>query len=264
MVKKERNIRNRLKNRPILTKIYKYIKFLIYFIFLKPVFFLQKKARKVGLSKKYADLKKFKDIHKDQRCFILATGPSFIEEDFIKLKGEYTFGVNAICMLFKKLQLRTTYMVVTDPKAYAKLYDQLPKNKSVFTAKKSEIHQTIPLEISNSYMIDDIPRNLSDNISVCCYNGNSVVYIAIQIAIYMGFKDIYLLGVDCNYSKDANQWYAVDHGIRDINNDTAGIRMIKDFKVAEREAGKLGVNIYNASRGGMLEVFPRVDLDSIL
>lgn len=40
--------------------------------------------------------------------------------------------------------------------------------------------------------------------------------------------------------------------------------MISDYQCAKIEADRLGVKIYNATRGGMLEVFERVDLDEIL
>ena len=40
--------------------------------------------------------------------------------------------------------------------------------------------------------------------------------------------------------------------------------MIECFKVAKQYADKHAVNIYNATRGGMLEVFPRVDFNQVI
>lgn len=87
---------------------------------------------------------------------------------------------------------------------------------------------------------------------------------AIQFAFYCGVDEIYLLGVDCNYTTE--KLYAVDHGIRDSEKYRAqtGRLMIEDFKVIKKYADSIGVKIYNATAGGMLEVFERVNLDDVI
>jgi hypothetical protein len=108
----------------------------------------------------------------------------------------------------------------------------------------------------------------SSDFSKVVYDYHSVVFLAIQFAIYAGFSEIYLLGVDCNY--DTKNLYAstVDHGIRQdreyIKNN--GLVMINDFSLLKKhiEEKKIPVSIYNASSGGMLNVFKRVSLEKIL
>lgn len=39
--------------------------------------------------------------------------------------------------------------------------------------------------------------------------------------------------------------------------------MITGYRFMERETKKRGIHIFNASRGGMLEEFDRVDFDSL-
>lgn len=41
----------------------------------------------------------------------------------------------------------------------------------------------------------------SDDMSVCAYDGFTVTNMAIQLAIYMGFSKIYIIGADCDYSQ---------------------------------------------------------------
>ena len=53
-------------------------------------------------NQKYNSLKMYKDIHKGERCFIIATGPSLTMEDLEALKSEYTFGMNSICIFVNK------------------------------------------------------------------------------------------------------------------------------------------------------------------
>ena len=98
-----------------------------------------------------------------------------------------------------------------------------------------------------------------------------MTYGAIQLAVYMGFTEIYLLGVDFNYS------VTIDHegnimkhkGVKDYfsndNNENLILPNLEysllGFKAAEKFANENGLKIYNATRGGKLEVFERIELD---
>lgn len=244
------------------------------FIFLV-VFYPNLKAREIfrkyGFGKTAYYVMKFKNIHIGKRCFIIGTGPSLTEDDINKLKNEYTFGVNALCLLFKKLKWQTNYFVISDKKAYKNLCNKLPnedtKNIFITSLKKGEVkdaHTHIPINPVNNFLTNNKHKKFSNNIHVCCYDANTVVYNTLQIAVYMGFKEIYLVGVDCNYSDDSQKRYSIDHQINNPYYKSAGKNMVEDFLVAKKYADKFGIKIYNATRGGMLEVFERVDLDEIL
>ena len=73
------------------------------------------------MSNRYADLSKFKDIHKGERCFIVLTGPSLTLEDVEMLKDETTFAVNSCFKLFSKTSWRPSYYVLTDVLIYKKM-----------------------------------------------------------------------------------------------------------------------------------------------
>jgi hypothetical protein len=79
----------------------------------------------------------------------------------------------------------------------------------------------------------------------------------------MGFKEIYLLGADCHYASDMKHHFK-DYGHIDRSFATAGEKMMSAYKVAKQHAKKHQINIFNATRGGMLEVFERVDLDAVV
>jgi hypothetical protein len=113
-----------------------------------------------------------------------------------------------------------------------------------------------------------------------CYAGFSVTYCMLQWAAYMGFKEIFLLGIDhSNYRTDMKDMvngndtthfskdYSVtgllkyhDH-IADINLLLAG--STKAYECAETYTRRHGIRIYNATRGGELEFFERVDFDTL-
>lgn len=222
---------------------------------------------KLGVIKKYRYLEKYKDINKGKRCFIIGTGPSLTIEDYNLLKDEITFGVNALCLWFEKNYI-TNYFFISDKYAYEKLKDKIPDKTfmSSYVNKKTNFKNPKLQEINvcrYNFFMNYCPK-ISKDISICSYDFNSVVFMAIQFAIYTGIKEIYLLGIDCNYTD--RKVYAVDHGIRHRQKymEDAGKQMIQNFIKLRVFCEKNNIKIYNASRGGKLDVFERVNLDELL
>jgi len=123
----------------------------------------------------------------------------------------------------------------------------------------------------NAYVRSFLPEKFkqvrfSEDLSKMAYPGTSVVHFLMQIIFYMGFEEIYLLGTDCNYNGQVKHSKLVTYRNSDqIGNSPKDIYMglIKDYELANKIAKDRGIRIYNATRGGMLEVFPRVKLEEI-
>jgi hypothetical protein len=250
--------------------MYLKIRCYIYFLLFYPITKVREILRKNNHDKSFDYIKKIHNRHYGKRCFIIGTGPSLRTEDINKLKTEYTFGVNAVCLLFAELKWKTTYFVISDDKAYKRLNSELPKEdtKNIFiSSRKRETinadYTLIPKNVRNSFLTTNKYKKFSNDIHANCFDATTVVFNTMQIAVYMGFKEICLLGVDCTYD-NTNKQYSVDHGIRNPYYKSAGRQMIEDFKVAKRFTDQFGIKVYNATRGGMLEVFERVDLDEYL
>lgn len=267
------NLQRFFEHSKLSLKVYLELKKCYYYIAVFPISQIKKLARQSGHSKRFKRITRLKDIHKKERCFIIGTAGSLNKEDLLKLSDEYTFGVNALCLWFKEFDVLTNYFVMSDPVVYEKLQDDIPDSKKCKVFISEGIRQNnqrrssqvvFPVDFHNVYMTKQKRKKFTNRVDLASYDGSTVVLHAIQLAVYLGFKEIYLLGVDCNYAKDAKSWYAIDHGIRDKSSDTAGYRMIRDFERIKDYTDQWGVEIYNASRGGMLEVFPRVDLDDVI
>lgn len=227
-------------------------------------------------------LRQFKDIHKGKRCFIVATGPSLTIEDVEKLKGEICWTCNSGIKLFDKTDWRPDYYAISDGTVFRRIEQGLNPSdfKAAFYNHKDIIWQgenVYPLPMWVSLVMDSEIRNviphswrkkrMSLDIDKKVFMGGNVTNVILQICFYMGFNEIYLLGCDCNY-KGASAHSGLT-GYEDDNNhfeeaDYIGWSMIKDHECAKRAAEKIGVKIYNATRGGMLEVYPRVNLDEVL
>ncbi|WP_160722235.1 6-hydroxymethylpterin diphosphokinase MptE-like protein [Bacillus sp. USDA818B3_A] len=223
----------------------------------------------------YEKLKMLKNIHTGERCFIVATGPSLTIEDLEKLKNEITISMNSICLAFNETSWRPTYYGIQDERVYSKLREQIEQleveckfisdtilNKERINLSKCDY--IFPLDmLHHNYNPSKLTTKFSKDPYKAIYSGFTVTYSLIQMAVYMGFKEIYLLGADCNYSSDMKHHFK-EHGIVDSSFLLAGERMVSSYKVAKEYADRHHIKIYNATRGGMLEVFERVDLDKVL
>lgn len=232
--------------------------------------------RAIGMKQnKYAKLKALKDKYKGERCFIIATGPSLTMEDLEALRNEYTFGMNSLAMLYEKTDWRATYMGIQDQRVYDKvktyLEDYCEGNvliSSYICREKDKEKKWIVFPYNGKYhAYDEIAKNhfwskFSGNCYRMTYDGYTITYSLIELACYMGFKEIYLLGADCNFEPDKKMHF-IEHGVRDSSYEFTQKRLISGYYVAKEYADKHGIAIYNATRGGKLEVFPRVDFDKI-
>ena len=125
--------------------------------------------------------------------------------------------------------------------------------------------------------------HFSDDISRCVYDGGTVTYFSIQCAAYMGFRQIILLGVDHSFAKEQTkdgkitvndsvknhfQNYQTDDFWGSGQKDEEAVVFPVDFATeafaeAKRYADAHGIEILNATRGGKLEVFRRVNFDEL-
>lgn len=241
-------------------------------------FILRKVARILYISRgnPYRKLKTLKNKHQNERCFIVATGPSLKIEDLEKLQNETTISMNSICLAFGKTDWRPTYYGIQDMDVYLRMKEHIEglNVKGKFIA--DYVQKRYNFEILKDHYIFAInelhhflPNNknyntkFSKNIYSQVYSGNTITYSLLQIAVYMGFKEIYLLGADCHYSKDLNHHF-INYDSVDPDFAMAGEMMTAAYKTAKKYADKHNIKIYNATRGGKLEVFDRVDLDEVL
>lgn len=219
----------------------------------------------------YLRLKEFKGTHEGKRCFIVGTGPSLTMEDLQLIKNEYSFSVNSIVLSFPDTDWRPTYYAIQDRFGYEKLKDAIRKAKMPYVFNGiSDIRMTprmdidyIPFPLNLLDHGKRIPNHItkfSSDAFKCVYAGHSITYSAIELAVYMGFKEIILLGVDCDYSKSINHIKA--YSVQDDVN--AAYLMRESYKVARKYADKHGIKILNATRNAKLDVFERVSLEQVL
>ena len=221
-----------------------------------------------------------KDIHKGKRAFIIGNGPSLRQTDLSKLRNEFTFGMNRIYLLFPELGFHTTYFVSINDLVIEQFKDEiLAQPMPKFLAWRSHRHFSSQLPITQLptflYTSYTSPR-FSTDIRGRVWEGATVTNVALQIAFHMGFEKVILIGVDHNFTSkgDANKT-VVSEGddpnhfapnyfgkgakwqLPDLDTSEIGYAMARE---AYRKAGR---EVIDATVGGKLTIFPKVDYNSL-
>jgi hypothetical protein len=221
------------------------------------------------------DLKQFENCNQGKRAFIVALGPSITIRDLEKLEQQHelTISMNSIYYMLDKTTWRPDYYVISDGtgiRDYEKdlkegLTKYLEKSEKFFSDNYLKFWDTAHdgtyhcfHQIQNIYDIE-----FTSDFSEKVYAGATVVYACIQLAVYMGIKNIYLLGCDFSFSNNLKGAENHCYGRESVfyNFDFEGT--LRGYECAKKYADEHGIKIYNATRGGKLEVFERVDFDSL-
>lgn len=234
------------------------------------------------LSRKIEDyrnlkIEKFRNSHYGERCFIVATGPSLKMEDLAILKESKSISIsmNRVYKAFDSTDWRPDYYMVADWRCIEESGQEILgldiKNKFISDVYPPFWKQSIPDNVYQYHChflagTEKMP-SFSEDFTYGAYSYATVTYDCIQLAVYMGFKEIYLLGVDFSFSEDYKN--AGNHFVSNYYaQDSKASYFLKEeslaaYRAAKQYADKHGIKIYNATRGGKLEVFERVDFDSL-
>ena len=214
-------------------------------------------------------MENFKNLYNERRCFLIATGPSLVmgDLDLLKRHNEVCISVNGIFKAFDKTKWRPDYYVVSDADFASKNRKIIDSLNISYKLVSDQCVEFWKYEHDNNVIVyhhnaSDCCYDFSEDISRVSYAGYTITYICMQIAVYMGFKEIYLLGVDCNYSRGSQNNHFMKEDKPDNMNHNED-KMLLAYQSARQYADEHDIKIYNATRGGMLEVFERVDFDRL-
>lgn len=226
----------------------------------------------------YIELLKLKNKHKNKRAFIIANGPSLKPRDLDLLKNEITLASNKIYLAFEQTNWRPSYYFVTDGLVYTQNYkkiDQLRLNKffsSHMISLKKKMKDSTYFSLSYQQ-----PAQFKTNPIFGIYSGSTVTYVMLEFAIYMGIKEIYLIGLDFNFelpnnvsSKELICEGEMNHfhkGYRKIGEKWTkpNLQLQRDaFLKAKDYCKKNNIKIYNVSKNTKLDVFESIDFEKII
>ncbi|MCK9627018.1 MAG: DUF115 domain-containing protein [Bacteroidales bacterium] len=223
---------------------------------------------------RFKKLLSYKDKYYGKRCFVACTGPSLTIADLELLNNEYVFGMNSICMIHNQTDWIPDFLGFQDASVFDKIkYDLLSANNGLvfapysFKKRVGNRQDWVYFHMCDYYHYYEANRcrnfvYFSDNPYIRVYDGYTITYSILQLAFYMGFKEIYLIGADCNYLGEKRHF--IEHGIPGTPIERVKPRLTMAYTKAKMYADRHDIKIVNVTRGGCLEVFPRETLESVL
>ncbi|OJY28917.1 MAG: hypothetical protein BGP11_19285 [Rhodobacterales bacterium 65-51] len=232
----------------------------------------------------------FYNRFKGKRCFIIGNGPSLNQHDLSLLKNEYTFAVNSFYYKTRETGFAPTFFVVEDSSVIKENQEEIVNFETPFKFFPT-IYQSLHPKKPGTYFFPlnrgfydkfspnyAIPR-FSTDVSKVAYCGQSVTYVNLQLAYYMGFTEVYLIGMDFNYvipdshsrngdvltsdTDDPNHFHKDYFGKGKTWKDPKLDRVLMNYKMAKLVYECAGRQIFNATKGGHLEEFERVNYDGL-
>jgi hypothetical protein len=221
-------------------------------------------------------LDSLKNAHQGKRCFILGNGPSLRQTDLTRLRVEFTFGLNRIYLLFPELGFTTSYLVTVNQL----VIDQCaPELASISTTKffPWTSRKVFPKASDIVYIRNYCARpKFTNDVRRPLWAGTTVTYVAMQLAYHMGFEEVILIGVDHSFTTQGKPHTAVVSEGDDPNHFSSNyfgrgfkwqLPDLETSEVAYRMARTAfesnGRKIVDATIGGKLTVFPKVDYTSL-
>lgn len=159
------------------------------------------------------NIKDLYNIEKGADIFILANGPSILLEDLNKLKNKVVIGMNASTILERKFNFYTKYYVcsdtrfITHPEKSRYAIEDLNLSTLRILRKELEVYDTYTRKDLTFYVKALQRDGFSTDLNVGYYYGCTTTMLAIQLAYFLGAKNIYLLGVDLRYSLSQPRFY---------------------------------------------------------
>ena len=247
------------------------------------------KAKRLTAPKDEENDRRFAGVkgkYSGKRLFILGNGPSLNLMPLYLLKDEYTMCFNRFPLMCERVNWMPNFYAVTDDLLLRDMGEEI--NKTTEEVDYSFFPDLHPSNLNVKKVIKQRDNVLwlhvdkpefSDHLPACGIN-KTVVNAGIQIAAWMGFSEIYLLGVDMTFGDqkikkgNSRNWQSQGddpnhfdpryfNSGRKFHNPMVG-EMLEKFEQCRDFFEPRGVKIYNAGYGGKLEVFPRVVFDDIL
>lgn len=247
---------------------------------------------------------KFKDKFLGKRCFVLGTGPSLKKQNLKLLENEVIFTVNQFMRLDQFKYIHTDFHVWNDSAYFDFNKDEeqlqekvdliklvgkhavsfFPYNKAYHFVRDNKLNEELCVNYYHEDVKVPLEKEYLDPTSLMPEVGTAVLS-AVNIAFYMGFSEIYLLGCDCtdiltviaakneeiasvHYAYDENE--SVKNQVKNMLTNRPleiiyGLQRTKfmAFRRLKEICDESAVKIYNCTEGGLLEGIPRKKFESL-
>jgi hypothetical protein len=221
-------------------------------------------------------LRPMHNMYQGKRCFVIGNGPSLRDTDMSKLRDEYTFGLNRIYLMFPELGFETSFYVSINDLVIEQCAADIQGLKMPRFIAWHAREWLQPADnlfmLHTTYTSPKFARDITKRL----WEGATVTYVALQTAYYLGFTEVNLIGVDHSFATkgkpnetvvsqgdDPNHFNPAYFGkgfrwqLPDLDTSEVG------YAMARQAFEQDGRKVLDATIGGKLTIFPKVDYNTL-
>ncbi len=233
-----------------------------------------------------------KDIGIGKRIFLVGNGPSLNDMNLDLLENEYSIAMNRIELLYPKTKWRPTHYIFTSSNCQDNVWGH-KWSKSILNASNEEKttpiiwrkfkdaietngdgklpQKTIWLDSITEYPCGDDRQFSTDAVDRLDKSGTTM-NVALQLAYYMNFDEVYVIGCDSNWITATNTINTSEGDINHFhpdyhasigNGEVEFNRMNNTHKTAVKYFTEAGKKIYNAGYNSAITAYERKIFDDL-
>lgn len=220
-------------------------------------------------------LELLKDRHKGERAVLVCNGPSLNKMDLSFLKSECVIGLNKIFLGIHKYGFYPRYLVSVNEKVLRQSHEEIKKLTSVKFISNRAVDLYEEGALLHILDTHNPKKRFYKNISEGLEEGWTVTYAALQVAYFLGFGEVIIIGMDHRFSyegraneskflkgDDPNHFCSTYFANQEWDNPDL-IKSEESYRAA-REVFELdGRRILDATLNGSCEIFEKIDYKEI-
>ena len=202
------------------------------------------------------------------RCFILGMGPSLAKVDPESLKDEFVIGTNFIM----RTEFPSDVICAVDNRRFD--YENWSKSQiKVVMVKQLAFRRESQISQVNAYSDIDyvdydngLKRNVmkindfNETFSEVNFSGSVITDLAVPFASYLGFKEIYVLGLDGAVASFPSTHVTGNEANYHVAHTSKLFAMHQKVGLIARQRG---VKVFNASPGGAVVALDKISLETV-
>jgi hypothetical protein len=196
-----------------------------------------------------SDITDFKGRHQGEKIFILSPCSSLRKLNLNSLAGQIVLGLNRSALFYPDAY----YQCTMDIDLLEKSPEMFSGANHLFTPEGCAIG--VPLKMLGA-------EGFSQNLEAGVYSGYSISYLVLQIVAYMGFSDVYYLGLDLRRHEEDQFFGTENYSGRLGRPQFPWLR--KMFEYAAQVLKAADVRVYDCSPASGLDCFPKITFDRAL
>lgn len=190
------------------------------------------------------------NLHDGKRVFIMASGSSINEYDLTLLKSRIVMGLNRSFLVWPN----SYYHCVFDHRLFEEYETELQQTRFLITLENRP--WGIPVKLLGS---EGFSWDLTEGI----YSGYTIAFFALQLAVYLGFKEIFYLGLDLGHHKGDTHFFGKDY--HSLNHEhTEFPKMRRSFERFASKLAQSGIEVRNCSPISTLKCFEYLNFEEAI